>query len=379
MKTKKIFLWSVTAIAFLLFSVFASDGFMLIKAFIYRNNIKYTVDVRDYYALATLENGKQRIVYDGYDKEFSVSSIYNEIVYSFYDTLLVYKDGTRYGYINLYSGLETIPATYKHAFPFKQNKYACVVNHRDSLGVINSNGEIIIPFTYQYDESVDYIFYYDNIVVKGWNNKYGVVDTSGRVVFDIIYDRIFKDENEDGYIHYYAYLNKKVKLFDMEFQPLTDTFYDDVTPLYNGILIKNNGKYGVLGDSCRIILDVVYDDITQEEDGYLVTKKGKSFLVSFDGEKVITDLVYSNSKMLKACNCNEDEYDEYEDAYVSFYSDYLMVYAEDKWGLVSVNNNKVIIKPEFYDICALSDSVFKCTLPNSQLRILINDKGEIIK
>lgn len=379
MKTKKIIFWSVTAIAFLLISVFASDGFMLIKAFIYRNNIKYTVDVRDYYALATLENGKQRIVYDGYDKEFSVSSIHDEIVYSFYDTLLVYKDGTLYGYINLYSGLETIPATYKHAFPFNHNKYACVVNNGDSLGVINTDGEIIIPFTYQYDESVDYIFNYDNMVVKGWNNKYGVVDTSGRVICDIIYDRIFKNENEDGYIHYYTYLNKKIKLFDMEFQPLTDTFYDDVTPLYNGILIKNNGKYGVMGDSCRIILDVVYDDITQEEDGYLVTKEGKSFLVSFDGKKVITDLVYSNSKMLKACNCNEDEDEEYEDAYVSHYSDYLMVYVEDKWGLVSVNNNKVIIKPEFSDICALSDSVFKCTLPNSQLRILINDKGEIAK
>lgn len=105
-------------------------------------------------------------------------------------TASVKKDG-KYGTINK-DGKEMIPIIYDWVgFHYKQNKGLVQVKLGDRRGFVRSNGDVVIPISY---EDAEYFFCEDLVRVKLYG-KWGYLDHKGDVVIPVIYDQAgnFKD------------------------------------------------------------------------------------------------------------------------------------------------------------------------------------------
>ena len=105
-------------------------------------------------------------------------------------TASVKKDG-KYGTINK-DGKEMIPIIYDWVgFHYKQNKGLVQVKLGDRRGFVRSNGDVVIPISY---EDAEYYFC-DHLVRVKLHGKWGYLDHNGDVAIPVIYDHagIFKD------------------------------------------------------------------------------------------------------------------------------------------------------------------------------------------
>jgi hypothetical protein len=105
-------------------------------------------------------------------------------------TASVKKDG-KYGTINK-DGKEMIPIIYDWVgFHYKQNKGLVQVKLGDRRGFVRSNGNVVIPISY---EDAEYYFC-DHLVRVKLHGKWGYLDHKGDVAIPVIYDHAgnFKD------------------------------------------------------------------------------------------------------------------------------------------------------------------------------------------
>jgi hypothetical protein len=105
-------------------------------------------------------------------------------------TAYVMKDG-KYGTINK-AGKEMIPIIYDWVgFHYKPNKGLVQVKLGDRRGFVRSNGDVVIPISY---EDAEYYFC-DNLVRVKLHGKWGYLDHKGDVAIPVIYDHAgnFKD------------------------------------------------------------------------------------------------------------------------------------------------------------------------------------------
>ena len=105
-------------------------------------------------------------------------------------TASVKKEG-KYGTINK-DGKEMIPIIYDQVgFSYKPNKGLVQVKLGDRRGFVRSNGDVVIPISY---EDAEYYFCEDLVRVKLYG-KWGYLNHEGDVVIPVIYDQAgnFKD------------------------------------------------------------------------------------------------------------------------------------------------------------------------------------------
>ncbi len=71
-----------------------------------------------------------------------------------------------------------------YLFSLSQNP-APVWNKEKKYGAINGNGELVIPFEYDYIQQ-----FFDGLAVVEKNNQYGLIDKTGKLVLPVIYQSI---------------------------------------------------------------------------------------------------------------------------------------------------------------------------------------------
>ena len=86
--------------------------------------------------------------------------------------------GSRKGYLDIYSGRVTITDKFKHAWIFKNRRYAVVCLDNDSLYVINRNGEIVSKRGFKLSTQLrfGFVFNDDLCVMEGNNGKFGIIN-----------------------------------------------------------------------------------------------------------------------------------------------------------------------------------------------------------
>lgn len=120
------------------------------------------------------------------------------------------------------------------------------------------------------------------------NIKAGVINRNGDVIIPAIYDYI--NIKDDGY--FICAINDSVGAVDTENQTIIPFIYNYVT--YNGLFTVQNksGKFGVVNHNNEVIIPICYDIITSRMPGYYtVTKKNKMGLIDQYG-KIIMDTKY---------------------------------------------------------------------------------------
>lgn len=181
------------------------------------------------------------------------------------------------------------------------------------------------------------------------NNKWGVINNSGKVIIEPKYDEMIAIPNKEKPVFIYTYdVNDEGKTYktkainDKEETLFTD--YDKVEPIdnfdskqniwYENDVLKvvKDNKYGLIDLDGNEILSCEYNDISALKSvpgDLVVTKDGKKGLIDKKGQTII-----------------KTEYKDILPLEEGYKKEYIVVNDEDKGGIVSTSG-KVVIQPEY--------------------------------
>jgi hypothetical protein len=206
------------------------------------------------------------------------------------------KDNDTYLYFNLLG--ERIFRNFDHVNYKGYGQYITVTRNRKS-GVADIKGNIIIPTIF--DSCI--IYNNCNLILASLGDKYGLFDTQGGSIASFEYDsiKIYQDysiiivrkDNLYGAINMQGkeiiprefeelkieiggscwtqknYLTGKYGVFDHKYDSSAYEEGSKVIPyifdtckIYDAVIAKKNGKYGMFGFNGRIIADCIYKDLT---------------------------------------------------------------------------------------------------------------------
>lgn len=197
----------------------------------------------------------------------------------------VNKDN-KYGFIDK-TGKKIIPCKYDEIWGFKESgafipystKYShvCVLLN-NKWGLVNKNGKEITSYIY------DFMYVYDNGYVEVEKyGKTGVIDTTGKVVIPIIFDKL-KDIFEDQ-----AKLKKNGKLYYIAIgEEVLDQVYNEINDFSDGLaIVAIDDMYGYIDKDNSEVIPLIYDSAADFNNGKArVTKKGKTFYIDKLGKCV---------------------------------------------------------------------------------------------
>ncbi len=190
---------------------------------------------------------------------------------------------------------------------FYVNGSLCKVQKDDKYGLINLEGEEIVPCKY------DHIYPSKDLFRVELNNKCGYINSKGEEISP------FYDEHE-----WYGRDKYEVKLYET----YTTLWYDDRTDLYK---VKSDNKYGIIYDGGKELIPCKYDDIEKLEDSkgyplYKVKLDNKCGIINGEGKEIFPFL--------------------FNDIYFAKDDQMLKVQRENLWGYYTIDGTQVT---DFYE------------------------------
>ena len=283
-----------------------------------------------------VNNEYSNIEYDSLDQLFIVEkdnkygilkndgSILISVLYDYKDIEGIYiyaqKDNENIIFNN--NGEKEENLNYKSAFSVENSEYKITINKDNKYGVINNNGDILIPNDYYY---IGYLIN-NNFIVSGENGKNGIINSNGEVILKTKYDTIQKLENSD-FIEVqnlesnitYLYNSNIEKIAEMENGTIQEG--DNYVKIYslneikyfnlsgeektNKELLKENtlfadvknGKWGFVDKDGNVRIEYQYDEVTEfNKYGFAGIKKdGKWGSINQNGIVVVEPKYVLNS------------------------------------------------------------------------------------
>lgn len=190
----------------------------------------------------------------------------------FADGVAIVKLAGKAGYINT-KGQEITKIIYDQADRLRHS--LGVVTLDGKKGFVNRSGEVLAP---QFDR-VFMTFDNSNIRVQS-GDKYGYVDTLGKIIIPVKYDEILRYSGDDCYV---VRDFDKFGYFDSRGKSLTNVKYDEASWFSDErARVFLDGKYGYIDKSGKEIIPLIYEEASEFRDGMAKVK--------FDGEELRVDL-----------------------------------------------------------------------------------------
>ena len=264
------------------------------------------------------------------------------------------KDG-KYGYVN-YLGQE-IPCTYQDASKYFSEGLAAVVMN-NKVGFIDVQGNIAIPFQFEYSEPKFHVssycyhrdhrkrsqteydsFWYYGFFSDGYacmikNGKYGFIDRNGKTVIPYEYSWASRFHHGTAVVEKKYGKGEKYGLIDKNNTLILPIEYDLIQyyPDAEAYEVVKNGKIGLYSGEGKCLIPCQYDDdpfFFYGHDGFSrVEKDGKYGLIDRNGIEVLP--------------C---QYDDFHTFSIDF-GEFVEVSQNGKHGIVDLNN-QIIVPFEF--------------------------------
>ncbi len=291
-----------------------------------------------------------------------------------------FRDNNKWGLIDRYGNIK-VPAIYDGEFEYLESNYY-IAYTMDGDGVIDENGNIILPFEY-YDCSISLWDERENkfTALKNENKKCGVVNLKNETVIPFMYDWIekcftkgkYKDcsiaklNGKEGIINQHneviiPFICEYIKalsdntflicknegegeyIVDSDFNQVSDkkfleivTGYDYITTDYFIASSVNNkydeNKEGLIDKSGNIVIDFKYEDLSMTEnphskfDFYLYAKNNKNKWGLIDkNENIILPFEFDNYSAFKIDSDNT-----------------AVAIKNGKYGVINIKNKNVIV------------------------------------
>lgn len=231
--------------------------------------------------------------------------------------------------------LGAVVHNYEHTVVFK--------NDLGKTGLYDVNKrKLAIPF--EYDEiDLTYPGYYR---VRKSDRK-GIADSTGKVVIPLIYEHIGVTS---GGIN--AYADSKYTIYDQKMRLLSETKFDGI--MYSGqkgIIVKKEGKYGLMSIDGKTQTAIEYESMEVPEDHDLkftiiiAKKNGKYGVMDFAG-KSYTDFIYDKIVPESLVFSESRSLEPVFNGYANQPNLYYYVQKNGKWGLLD-NDFKTMIAPSY--------------------------------
>lgn len=213
------------------------------------------------------------------------------------------------------------------------------------------------------------------------NGKFGVINNDGETVIEPSYDEMIAIPNNSRPIFVCTYdVNDsdgtyKTKAINEKNEEIL-TGYDKIEAIDNSdskqnvwyednvLRVSRNGKYGIINFEGQEVLPCEYDEITALKgvtSNFLVKKDGKLGLVNEKGQTII-NTEYKNILTLKE----------------GYKSEYVIVNAENKYGVISTSGT-ILIEPTYEGVKYLgSSNLFAVKQDNTWKLMNIEEKKIII-
>lgn len=253
----------------------------------------------------------------------------------------VYALNGKRGYVNTETGEIIIDAdanNYRKAWMVSEGLAA--VWKDGKVGFINTDGDVVIPFQYEYNENCamwDYgILFHEGLCsMTDAEGKLGLINTDGEWVLPAEYDEIWVPKH--GY----------------------------------RILIKDN-RYGIADIRGNLIYPAEYGYIDILDNGFALTKGGRRIQVDSTG-KTVVDFMFDDSYNLRYPGYVNENGDT-----VYHLSDYASYQVIQRYVIMDRNTGRPITPAVYRDIEMISYKIFKVQTENMDW-ILLDDNGQIIQ
>ena len=232
-----------------------------------------------------------------------------------------------------------VPVDYDHIEPFRYITRTVFpggnrgIRSRVNINITINNRQYKSSKGWEIEEVTDYTY---AVVKKG--NRYGAIDTTGKLILQIEYDSIGK---QGGFSSNGALIVKDGKwgAISLAGSIIAEPQYDEPirsgTFTANSAIVVKDGKKGVISSSGNILIRPEYDEIkrsgTFAPNSAIVVKDGKKGVISNSGNMLI-----------------RPEYDEIKRS-GTFTPNSAIVIKDGKKGVIS-NSGNMLIKPEYDEI-----------------------------
>ncbi len=270
------------------------------------------------------------------DGQTIIPICFDNILYNKKYHLQIVKKGAKWSVFNWIKEQPCEPSV--HFDDIRQLNQFYICRDDDKYGILDTTGNEIAPFEYDY---LDPFFYsFTDGVIAAKNKKVGLlrIDSSGIIHtrIPIAYDDIwveqetFKLKVKSGSKTDYYFIDA----------PLFNLNYNEVQyfPEIEKFTVKSNGKWGLINVDEEILLPIKYQKILLLNSGMLLVRKNDRWgLFSTQGKELIP--------------CQFDEFD-YRDDIKSFF-----VKKKGLWGISTLRGG-VVLPPKYEDLYALSNKKF---------------------
>lgn len=181
-----------------------------------------------------------------------------------------------------------IDCKFEHVKPFSEGLAA--VNQNYSWGVIDINGETVLPFNFNFnpDDAINknVLVFLDGIAIINKNGNFGYIDKNGIEIIPPIYEGAFpfqegfslvKRENKWGFIN----LNNEVEI---------PFIYDEATSFSEGLAkVKIDNKCGFIDSSGKTVIPFEYKYAEPFSEGLALVKidsNKESFFIDKFGQRL---------------------------------------------------------------------------------------------
>lgn len=267
-------------------------------------------------------------MYNHKTQSYVIDTLDHIFQYQLSDTIVIYTDIRRHdynskrGFLNIKSGEVIVPAReYRKAWHFSEGLAAVV--KEDKVGFINTQGEVVIPFIFDYAESTEYLWDFGYMFYNGYSimtdssRKFGIINKAGQWVVEPQYDRI-TGIDEYGF--------RKVEL---------------------------DGKYGLMKSDGTLVYNVEYDEVTvYDGDNIVLAKNGRKWKENSRGQVTAKNLFDSTTPLIIYVLNPDDDYDTILTPYVAYQ-------VCDRYGVMDSQTGEILCPALFTDIEIVGKELFE--------------------
>lgn len=333
---------------------------------------------------------------------------YNEIInrkpYLFTDNELQYKIIDYLECKKVTSGNEKLVEKikfFKNIFFLQKNQKIFIAKDNSRSYIIDANFEIIKIFENEisfYNSYLGILHQYKSVELSNfYSNKKGIgkiytetiINQKGEIISPEYYDITFLDEN-----NLEVWTKAKAGVVDSSGKKIIPIFYDKIETNFNSknkFIAKKNNKYAVIDNQNKLIIPFEYDDISDISNKYIVVAKNNLYGVVDHKNNVIVPLKHNGMAIFNdSIFLIKDNYNDYlinnkreviskEYSRINLYESgrkkYIKIENYGQYGVLNLNNFKEIIEPIYGKIRIEDDYI---SIQNNGYYGIANFDGEII-
>ncbi len=191
----------------------------------------------------------------------------------------------------IYDDCEIVSDRQNRTSDVPNDKLLFIVKKDGKFGLLNKEGNPILPLEYKEIEKMDSLFR-----IKNETNQYALYTDAGVAISQFIYERLDRF-NSDGYaiaVRNAGDEGLKKGVIDTAGKEVIPTQYDDLSFARGKYLVKNKMKWGLVDSENKVIIPIEYKGIESCNDGTYIVKNDENGCALFDAAaKPMTPFDYS--------------------------------------------------------------------------------------